>query len=68
MPHLFNSSAARYGVVGAVFAMLSALFAAMLALVASAALDEKYWTSSAGTFRRIARRHSVPLHRTLVNK
>ncbi|WP_256102550.1 YhjD/YihY/BrkB family envelope integrity protein [Streptomyces sp. Ncost-T10-10d] len=41
MPHLFNSSAARYGVVGAVFAMLSALFAAMLALVASAALGRE---------------------------
>ena len=40
-PHLFNSSAARYGVVGAVFAMLSALFAAMLALVASAALGRE---------------------------
>ncbi|MET7859306.1 hypothetical protein ABZS81_19175 [Streptomyces sp. NPDC005318] len=41
MPHLFNSSAARYGVVGAVFAMISALFAAMLALVASAALGRE---------------------------
>ena len=41
MPHLFNSSAARYGVVGAVFAMISALFAAMLVLVASAALGRE---------------------------
>ncbi|WP_445280264.1 hypothetical protein [Streptomyces sp. DSM 118148] len=37
MPRLFNSSATRYGVVGAVFAMISALFAGMLCLVASAA-------------------------------
>ncbi|MFB7368423.1 YhjD/YihY/BrkB family envelope integrity protein [Streptomyces sp. NPDC056222] len=41
MPHLFNSSAARYGVVGAVFAMISALFAAMLVLVAAAALGRE---------------------------
>lgn len=41
MPRLFNSSATRYGVVGAVFAMISALFAAMLALVASAALGRE---------------------------
>lgn len=41
MPHLFNSYAARYGVVGAVFAMISALFAVMLVLVASAALGRE---------------------------
>ncbi|MFC0056024.1 hypothetical protein [Streptomyces actinomycinicus] len=41
LPHLFNSSATRYGVVGAVFAMISALFAVMLALVASAALGRE---------------------------
>lgn len=41
VPRLFNSFAARYGVVGAVFAMISALFAAMLALVASAALGRE---------------------------
>ncbi|MEU8982197.1 YhjD/YihY/BrkB family envelope integrity protein [Streptomyces sp. NPDC048309] len=41
MPRLFNSSAARYGVIGAVFAMISALFAAMLVLVASAALGRE---------------------------
>ncbi|MGW4694333.1 YhjD/YihY/BrkB family envelope integrity protein [Kitasatospora cineracea] len=37
LPHLFNSYANRYGAVGAVFAMLSALFGSMLAVVASAA-------------------------------
>ncbi|MEV7245422.1 hypothetical protein [Streptomyces sp. NPDC093248] len=41
MPRLFNTSAARYGVVGAVFAMISALFTAMLGLVASAALGRE---------------------------
>ncbi|WP_234432559.1 MULTISPECIES: YhjD/YihY/BrkB family envelope integrity protein [unclassified Streptomyces] len=41
LPHLFNTYAARYGVVGAVFAMLSALFAAMLLLVASAAVGRQ---------------------------
>ncbi|MFC7260882.1 hypothetical protein [Streptomyces lutosisoli] len=41
LPRLFNSSASRYGVVGAVFAMISALFGAMLVLVASAALGRE---------------------------
>ncbi|MCM2416851.1 YhjD/YihY/BrkB family envelope integrity protein [Streptomyces sp. RKAG293] len=41
LPRLFNSSTSRYGVVGAVFAMISALFAAMLVLVASAALGRE---------------------------
>ncbi|MGY1578924.1 YhjD/YihY/BrkB family envelope integrity protein [Streptomyces sp. MN13] len=41
MPRLFNTYASRYGVVGAVFAMLSALFAAMFVLVASAALGRE---------------------------
>nr|WP_189184521.1 YhjD/YihY/BrkB family envelope integrity protein [Streptomyces albiflavescens] len=41
LPHLFNSSASRYGAVGAVFAMLSALFGAMLVVVASAAVGRE---------------------------
>ncbi|MET7617948.1 hypothetical protein [Streptomyces sp. NPDC005408] len=41
LPRLFNSSVSRYGVVGAVFAMISALFSAMLVLVASAALGRE---------------------------
>ena len=36
LPHLFSSYASRYGVVGAVLAMVSALFAAMLVVVGSA--------------------------------
>ncbi|MFF4356524.1 YhjD/YihY/BrkB family envelope integrity protein [Streptomyces sp. NPDC001604] len=41
LPRLFNSYAARYGALGAVFAMISALFAAMLVIVASAALGRE---------------------------
>ncbi|MFJ1812052.1 MULTISPECIES: hypothetical protein [unclassified Streptomyces] len=41
LPRLFNSYAARYGVVGAVFAMISALFGAMLVMVGSAALGRE---------------------------
>jgi membrane protein len=37
LPHLFSSYATRYGVIGAVFAMISALFCVMVVLVASAA-------------------------------
>jgi uncharacterized BrkB/YihY/UPF0761 family membrane protein len=37
VPHLFSSYASRYGVVGAVLAMISALFTIMVVLVASAA-------------------------------
>jgi uncharacterized BrkB/YihY/UPF0761 family membrane protein len=38
LPHLFSSYASRYGTIGAVFAMISALFGFMVVLVASAAL------------------------------
>jgi membrane protein len=37
LPHLFSTYATRYGVIGAVFAMISALFCIMLVVVASAA-------------------------------
>lgn len=37
LPHMFNTYAARYGVIGVVFAMISSLFAMMVALVGSAA-------------------------------
>jgi uncharacterized BrkB/YihY/UPF0761 family membrane protein len=37
VPHLFNSYATRYGVIGAVFAMISAFFIVMVILVVSAA-------------------------------
>jgi uncharacterized BrkB/YihY/UPF0761 family membrane protein len=37
VPHLFSTYATRYGVIGAVFAMTSALFCVMVVVVASAA-------------------------------
>jgi membrane protein len=37
VPHLFSSYSTRYGVIGAVFAMISALFAVLVVLVGSAA-------------------------------
>jgi membrane protein len=37
VPHLFSTQATRYGVIGAVFAMISALFCVMVVVVASAA-------------------------------
>ena len=37
VPHLFNTYATRYGVIGAVFAMISALFCVMVVIVGSAA-------------------------------
>jgi uncharacterized BrkB/YihY/UPF0761 family membrane protein len=41
LPHLFNSYASRYGVIGVVFAMISALFCFMLVVVASAAIGRE---------------------------
>jgi uncharacterized BrkB/YihY/UPF0761 family membrane protein len=41
LPHLFSSYASRYGVIGAVFAMISALFGFMVFVVASAALGRE---------------------------
>jgi membrane protein len=37
VPHLFSSYATRYGVIGAVFAMISAFFCLMVAVVGAAA-------------------------------
>ena len=41
VPHMFESYATRYGVIGAVFAMISALFCGMLVVVGSAALGRE---------------------------
>jgi uncharacterized BrkB/YihY/UPF0761 family membrane protein len=38
VPHVFSTYATRYGVIGAVFAMISSLFCTMFVIVASAAL------------------------------
>ena len=43
VPHLFSSYASRYGVIGAVFAMISALFIEMIAIVASAAAGREVY-------------------------
>ncbi|MDH6115195.1 uncharacterized BrkB/YihY/UPF0761 family membrane protein [Kitasatospora sp. MAP12-15] len=51
LPHLFNSYATRYGAVGAVLAMISALFGAMLVLVGSAALGREV-TDELGRIRQ----------------
>ena len=37
VPHLFSTYATRYGVIGAVFAMISTLFCVMVIMVGSAA-------------------------------
>jgi membrane protein len=41
MPHLFSTYATRYGVIGAVFALLSGLFCVMVIIVASASLGRE---------------------------
>ncbi|HET9739875.1 MAG TPA: hypothetical protein VFP78_17290 [Solirubrobacteraceae bacterium] len=41
VPHLFDTFATRYGVIGAVFAMISALFCVMVVLVGSAAVGRE---------------------------
>ena len=41
VPHLFNTYSTRYGVIGAVFAMISALFCMMVVVVGSAALGRE---------------------------
>jgi uncharacterized BrkB/YihY/UPF0761 family membrane protein len=41
VPHLFDSYATRYGVIGAVFAMISTLFCMTLIVVGSAALGRE---------------------------
>jgi uncharacterized BrkB/YihY/UPF0761 family membrane protein len=41
VPHLFSTYATRYGVIGAVFAMISNLFCTMVVVVASAALGRE---------------------------
>jgi membrane protein len=41
VPHLFDTYTTRYGVIGAVFAMISALFAVMVVIVGSAAIGRE---------------------------
>ena len=51
LPHVFSSYASRYGVIGAVLAMISALFGMMVVLVASAAVGEEVF-EELGRIRR----------------
>jgi uncharacterized BrkB/YihY/UPF0761 family membrane protein len=51
VPHLFNSYATRYGVIGAVFAMISTLFCVCVVLVGSAALGREV-SDELGRIRR----------------
>ena len=41
VPHMFDTYATRYGVIGAVFAMISALFCVMVVVVGAAALGRE---------------------------
>lgn len=56
LPRLFSSLATRYGAIGAVFAMLTALFSAMIVVVGSAALGLEVYEE----LRRIRRGESPP--------
>jgi uncharacterized BrkB/YihY/UPF0761 family membrane protein len=51
VPHLFSTYATRYGVIGAVFAIISTLFCIMVVLVGSAALGREV-TDELGRIRR----------------
>lgn len=56
LPHLFSSYASRYGVIGAVLAMISALFAFMVVIVVSAAVGREVFEE----FGRIRRGERPP--------
>jgi membrane protein len=51
VPHLFSTYASRYGVIGAVFAIISTLFCVMVVLVGSAAVGREV-TDELGRIRR----------------
>jgi uncharacterized BrkB/YihY/UPF0761 family membrane protein len=51
IPHLFSSYATRYGVIGAVFAMISSLFCTMVVIVGSAAAGHEV-SAELGRIRR----------------
>jgi uncharacterized BrkB/YihY/UPF0761 family membrane protein len=56
VPHMFSSYATRYGVIGAVFALISALFCVMVIMVASAAAGREVQ----GELDRIRRGERLP--------
>jgi uncharacterized BrkB/YihY/UPF0761 family membrane protein len=51
VPHLFSTYATRYGVIGAVFAMISSLFCTMVVIVGSAAAGHEV-SAELGRIRR----------------
>jgi membrane protein len=51
VPHLFSTYASRYGVIGAVLAMISTLFALMIVIVVAAAIGREV-TDELGRIRR----------------
>jgi uncharacterized BrkB/YihY/UPF0761 family membrane protein len=51
MPHLFSTYASRYGVIGAVFAIISSFFCIMVILVASSAAGREIF-DELGRIRR----------------
>lgn len=51
VPHLFSTYATRYGVIGAVFAMISTLFCVMVIVVGSAAVGREV-SDELGSIRR----------------
>jgi uncharacterized BrkB/YihY/UPF0761 family membrane protein len=56
VPHMFSSYATRYGVIGAVFALISALFCVMVIMVAAAAAGREVQ----GELDRIRRGERLP--------
>lgn len=58
VPHLFSSYATRYGVIGAAFAMIAALFGAMVCVVAAAAVGREFGDELA----RVRRGERPPEH------
>jgi membrane protein len=56
VPHLFSTYATRYGVIGAVFALISALFCVMVVITASAAAGREV----EGELERIRRGERPP--------
>ena len=55
VPHLFSTYATRYGVIGAVFAIISTLFCVMVFLVGSARSDARSMASSPASAAASAR-------------
>jgi membrane protein len=62
VPHLFSTYATRYGVIGAVFAIISTLFCIMVVVVGSASVGREV-TDELGRIRRGERPHDNEVRR-----